>query len=205
MYEVLNAYAPRIDASQVLQKLALTPQSYFLVSCHREENVDDERLLRKLLETLDAIAGKYRKRIIVSSHPRTRKRLEALQVTAHRLIEFHKPFAFSDYVKLEKNAHAVLSDSGTITEESSILNFRALNIREAHERPEGMEEGAVMLSGLDARRVLQCLEILDRQTIGASRNIALVHDYLVPNVSEKVLRIIASHIDFVRRVVWQSN
>jgi UDP-N-acetylglucosamine 2-epimerase (non-hydrolysing) len=205
MYEVLTAYRSRIDASQILMKLALTPQSYFLVSCHREENVDDEGQLRKLLETLNAIAGKYGKRIIVSSHPRTRKRLEALQVTAHPLIEFHKPFAFSDYVKLEKYAHAVLSDSGTITEESSILNFRALNIREAHERPEGMEESAVMLSGLDARRVLQCLEILERQTIGDSRNITPVRDYLVPNVSEKVLRIIASHIDFVRRVVWQRN
>lgn len=205
MYEVLSAYAPRIEASQVLQRLALTPQSYFLVSCHREENVDDEGQLRKLLQTLDAIASTYKKRVIVSSHPRTSKRREALGVTGHSLVEFHKPFAFSDYVKLEKNAHAVLSDSGTITEESSILNFRALNIREAHERPEGMEEGAVMLSGLDTQRVLQCLEILDRQTIGSSRNIAPVRDYLVPNVAEKVLRIIASHVDFVRRKVWLSN
>jgi UDP-N-acetylglucosamine 2-epimerase len=205
MYEVLSAYAPRIEASQVLQRLALTPQSYFVVSCHREENVDDERRLRTLLQTLDAIAAKYGKRIIVSTHPRTGQRREALALKTHPLIEFHKPFGFSDYVQLEKSAHAVLSDSGTITEESSILNFRALNIREAHERPEGMEEGAVMLSGLDAARVLQCLEILDRQTTGSARNIAPVRDYLVPNVAEKVLRIIVSHIDYVRRKVWLSN
>jgi UDP-N-acetylglucosamine 2-epimerase (non-hydrolysing) len=203
MYEVLHHYMPRIDASGALTRLGLQPLEYFVVSAHREENVEDPRLFGQLTATLSRLADTYRQRVIVSTHPRTRKRLDAEQISLPSLIEFMKPFNFSDYVMLQRNARVVLSDSGTITEESSILNFPALNIRQAHERPEGMEEGAVMLVGLEWERVREGLDVLESQPRGAMRNLRIVADYDAPNVSEKVVRIILSYTDYVNRVVWQ--
>jgi UDP-N-acetylglucosamine 2-epimerase (non-hydrolysing) len=203
MQEVLHYYMPKIDASAALTRLGLRPLEYFVVSAHREESVDDPHLFGQLIATLSRLADTYRQRVIVSTHPRTRKRLDAEHVSLPSLIEFMKPFSFSDYVMLQRNARAVLSDSGTITEESSILNFPALNIRQAHERPEGMEEGAVMLVGLEWERVREGLDVLESQQRGAMRNLRSVADYDVPNVSEKVVRIIQSYTDYVNRVVWQ--
>ncbi len=203
MYEVLSHYRSRIAQSRVLKALRLKPRDYFVVSAHREENVDSPIQFRKLIDLLNALAATFRKRIIVSTHPRTRARIEAAKIRLSRLVELHKPFGLFDYVHLEMNAAAVLSDSGTITEESSILNFPALNIREAHERPEGMEEGAVMMTGLDKERVLQALAVLKDQPRGTRRNLRIVRDYDVPNVSEKVVRIILSYTDYVNRVVWR--
>jgi UDP-N-acetylglucosamine 2-epimerase (non-hydrolysing) len=202
MYEVLSHYRSQIDQSDVLTRLRLTPGEYFLVSAHREENVDSDRHFRQLIDVLNGIAGAYGRRIVFSVHPRTRARIEAAQITLPALVELHKPFGFFDYVGLERQARAVISDSGTITEESSILNFPAINIREAHERPEGMEEGAVMMTGLDRTRVLQALSILESQPRGSERRLRMVRDYDVPNVSEKVLRIILSYTDYVNRLVW---
>jgi UDP-N-acetyl-L-fucosamine synthase len=202
MYEVLRHYLPKIEASDVLARLGLAPEGYYLVSAHREENVDDPDQFARLLEALERLAGRGL-RVIVSTHPRTRKRLEAERITLPPAVELLKPFGFSDYVHLQLHAKAVLSDSGTITEESSILNFPALNIRQAHERPEGMEEGAVMLVGLDWRRIATALEILAGQPRGRERLLRIVADYDVPNVSEKVARIIVSYTDYVNRVVWQ--
>jgi UDP-N-acetylglucosamine 2-epimerase (non-hydrolysing) len=202
MYEVLHYYRPKIDASDVLTRLALTPYDYYVVSAHREENVDAPAQFAGLIDVLTHLAELGR-RVIVSTHPRTRKRIEAERIVLPPLVEMHKPFGFCDYVKLQLHARAVLSDSGTITEESSILNFPALNIRQAHERPEGMEEGAVMLVGLRWERVREGLAILERQPRGENRLLRLVRDYDAPNVSEKVVRVMLSYTDYVKRVVWQ--
>lgn len=203
MYEVLHYYMPKIERSGVLEALGLSPLDYFVVSCHREENVDNEGNFRGLIEVLQGLGVSYGKRVIMTTHPRTRKRIEQEGIELPKLVELHKPFGLIDYVKLQMNAHAVLSDSGTITEESSILNFPALNIRQAHERPEGMEEGTVMMTGLDWKHVLQALRILETQTRGADRALRVVEDYNVPNVSEKVVRIIMSYTNYVRETVWR--
>jgi UDP-N-acetylglucosamine 2-epimerase (non-hydrolysing) len=203
MYEVLHHYLPKVQRSDVLERTGLAEREYFVVSAHREENIDDPKQFGMLVETLNQLAEKFGKRVIVTTHPRTRKRMEVEQVALDSMVELHKPFGLSDYIKLQMNAHAVLSDSGTITEESSILNFPALNIRNAHERPEGMEEGTVMLVGLDWQRIENALAILDQQPRGESRLLRIVGDYAVPNVSEKVARIILSYTDYVNRVVWR--
>ena len=205
MFEVLSHYAEDIKASNVLADLGLQEQGYFLVSAHREENVDSPELLGRLGLVLDALARTHGKRIMFSTHPRTRKAIEAGKLVLPKLVELHKPFGYLDYVKLQTNASVVISDSGTITEESSILNFPALNIREAHERPEGMEEGSVMMTGLSPERVLQGIEILSRQGRGPDRTLNVVKDYETGNVSEKVLRIILSYVDYVRRNVWHKT
>jgi UDP-N-acetyl-L-fucosamine synthase len=202
MYEVLHHYMPKIQASDVLERLSLQSQRYYLVSAHREENVDYAEQFASLIETLGRLADSGL-RVIISTHPRTRKRLEAEQVTLPSSVELMKPFGFSDYVHLQMHAKAVLSDSGTITEESSILNFPALNIRNAHERPEGMEEGAVMMVGLSWERVQEGLAILESQPRGEQRMLHIVGDYAVPNVSEKIVRIILSYTGYVNRVVWR--
>lgn len=203
MFEVLHYYLPKIEQSDILQQLELQPENYFVVSCHREENVDSERNLDHFLEVLEKLVDGYGMRIIVTTHPRMRKRLEARGQYLDRRIELHKPFGMTDYVKLQMNAYAVLSDSGTINEESSILNFPALNIREAHERPEGMEEGAVMMTGLDWPTVRQALDLVKLQGRGDDRLLRLVDDYSMPNVSDKVLRIILSYTGYVNRTVWR--
>jgi len=204
MFEVLNHYRPGILASKALKDVAVEPSRYFVVSAHREENVDSEVQLRRLHETLNAVAEQFNEPILVSTHPRTRKRIEAHGLTFHAQVRLLKPFGFLDYNALQMHARAVLSDSGTISEESSILNFPALNIREAHERPEAMEEGSVMMTGLGRERVLQALEILETQSRGTDRTLRTVADYSMPNVSDKVLRIIMSYTDYVRRTVWKS-
>ena len=203
MCEVLSHYAPRIEASDVLQRLDLREDGYFVVSAHREENIDSDRNFAGLLAVLDAVARHYDLPVIVSTHPRTRKRIDAAGVVLDPRIRLLKPLGFSDYVRLQRSARATLSDSGTINEESSILNFRALNLREAHERPEGMEEAAVMMVGLDPERVIQALAILETQPTGDERLLRQVADYSMPNVSEKVVRIIHSYVDYVNRVVWK--
>jgi UDP-N-acetylglucosamine 2-epimerase (non-hydrolysing) len=202
MFEVLTHYRKKIDDSDILGELKLSEYEYFVVSCHREENIEPEENALKFVNVLNSIAENYKKRVIVSTHPRTRKRVEGLGVTFHEKVELSKPFGFSDYVHLQMHAQAVLSDSGTINEESSILNFPALNIREAHERPEGMEEASVMMTGLDVERVMQGLEILKTQPRGEDRLLRRVADYSMPNVSEKVLRIIISYTDYVNSRVW---
>lgn len=202
MAEVLHHVLPRVAASGVLDRLALEPMNFYLVSCHREENVDAEGNLLRLVDTLNQLAGSRGKRVIVSTHPRTRLRLEALGATLHPLVELLKPFGFLDYLKLQTSAIAVLSDSGTLTEEASILDLPALNLREAHERPEGMEEGAVMLTGLSWERVEQGLRMLASPR-AAGRQTRLVQDYDAPNVSQTVARVILSYTDYVNRVVWR--
>jgi UDP-N-acetylglucosamine 2-epimerase (non-hydrolysing) len=205
MREVLEYYKPGIEASTVLEKLDLTSRHYFLVSSHREENVDSPENLEKLFVVLNTLAEKFQEPVIVSTHPRTRKRMDALMMTAHPLVHFLKPFGFLDYIKLQIEARCVLSDSGTITEESSILNFPALNLREVHERPEGFEEASVIFVGLSVDRVLQGLAILESQSYGDERLLHLVADYSPDNISVKVLRIIQSYTDFVNRKVWRKN
>jgi len=208
MFEVLNHYRPRIDASDALDRLGLSPREYYLVSAHREENVDSPRNLARLLETLNRLAAETGRRVILSTHPRTRRRLDESGLRPDGRIETMKPLGFFDYVRLQMEARAVLSDSGTITEESSILNFPALNLREAHERPEGMEEGAVMMTGPDPDRVLEALSILDAQPRGEApenRLLRPVADYGMPNVSEKVVRIVESYTDYINRVVWRKG
>ena len=248
MFEVIYHYLPKIERSQVLDRLGLREEGvascpssvfgdcgdgpphavhaspterpgppastdnrqqptqltpYFLVSAHREENIDDPAQFEKLIRVLNGLARNYGHRVIVTTHPRTRKRIETETLTLDSLVELHKPFGFTDYVHLEMHATAVLSDSGTITEESSILNFPALNIRNAHERPEGMEEASVMMVGLEWERILEALSILESQPRGEVRNLSAVADYQIPNVSDKILRIILSYTDYVNRVVWQ--
>lgn len=205
MFEVLTHYQESINNSLVLKQLNLTVQNYFVVSAHREENVDSDVNFSKLVTVLNGLAEKYGKRIIVSTHPRTRNSIETNSIKFHKNVELLKPLGFFDYVHLQKNAYAVLSDSGTITEESSILNFPALNIREAHERPEGMEETVVMMTGLEVDRIYQGLTILQTQKRGEDRSLRLVGDYNVPNVSEKVIRLILSYTDYVNRTVWQKH
>jgi len=204
MYEVLHFYLPQITASDVLVRLGLSEQEYYVVSAHREENIDSRRQFAGLIEVLTNLARMGR-RVIVSTHPRTRKRMEVEDIALPPGVELMKPFGFHDYVKLQMGARAVLSDSGTITEESSILNFPALNIREAHERPEGMEEGAVMMVGMNWQRVQEGLTVLEAQARGENRTLRLVPDYTAPNVSEKVVRIILSYTDYVNRVVWHKD
>ena len=203
MREVLEHHRAGIEASDVVARLGLTPREYFVVSAHREENVDAPEHLRRLFAILDTLATRFGKPVVVSTHPRTRHRIEALGLETPPLVRLLKPFGFLDYVKLQQQATAVLSDSGTITEESSILNFPALNLRESHERPEGFEEGAVMFTGLDVERVLDGLRVLESQGRGADRMLRMVRDYEADNVSEKVLRIILSYTAFVNRRVWQ--
>ncbi|WP_245557626.1 non-hydrolyzing UDP-N-acetylglucosamine 2-epimerase [Deinococcus peraridilitoris] len=205
MFEVLMHYAPQIETSNVLARLGLTRGEYFVVSAHREENVDTERQIRRLHEILNTVVSRYDRRMIVSTHPRTRKRIEILGLQFDPRVELLKPLGFHDYVHLQKYARAVLSDSGTITEESSILNFPALNIREAHERPEGMEEASVIMTGLSVDRVLQGLAILEHQPRGEERMLRQVADYSMTNVSDKVLRLILSYTDYVNRVVWRES
>ena len=203
MFEVLHHFMPKIERSDVVARLGLEQDGYYLVSSHREENVDSERNFAGLVEILNNLATTTGRRVIVTTHPRTRKRVESGGVTLNPLVELHKPFGLTEYIALQLHAAVTLSDSGTITEEASILNLRALNIRDAHERPEGMEEAAVMMTGFNWARVQQGLEILACQPRGANRALRLVRDYDVPNVSEKVVRVILSYTDYVRRVVWQ--
>jgi UDP-N-acetylglucosamine 2-epimerase (non-hydrolysing) len=203
MFEVLHHYMAGIESSDVLSRLGLTEGNFFVVSAHREENVDSPQNLEKLANILNQVAESYNEPIIVSTHPRTQKRIDAAGLKFHPQVRLLKPMGFKDYVKLQMCARAVLSDSGTISEESSILNFPALNIREAHERPEGFEEAAVMMTGLEVDRVLQALKVLESQFRGDARGLRLVEDYSMPNVSDKVLRIILSYTDYVNRVVWK--
>jgi UDP-N-acetyl-L-fucosamine synthase len=203
MAEVLAHYRPGIDASDVLERLGLQPGGYFLVSAHREENVDSDARFEALVGLLNGVARQYGLPVVVSTHPRTQKRVDATGARFEPEVRLLKPLGFSDYNKLQMNAKAVLSDSGTISEESSILNFPALNIREAHERPEGMEEAAVMMVGQSLERALQALAILEQQPRGAQRLLRQVADYSMPNVSDKVLRIVHSYTDYVNRVVWK--
>ena len=203
MFEVLNHYKAKIEASDILETLGLKEQQYFIVSAHREENINSDQNFLDLVDMLNAVAEKYQFPVIVSTHPRTRNRIEELNIKFHPLVQLLKPLGFSDYNKLQLSAKAALSDSGTINEESSILNFPALNLRQAHERPEGMEEAAVMMVGLTAKRILQGLDILESQARGEERSLRLVDDYSMPNVSEKVVRIILSYTDYVNRVVWK--
>lgn len=203
MYEVLNYYSAGIDASNVLERLGLEQEKFFVVSAHREENIDSDRNFLKLMDVLNTVATHYDFPVIVSTHPRTQKRVDAMGVVFHKNVQLLKPLGFKDYNKLQLTAKAVLSDSGTINEESSILNFPALNIREAHERPEGMEEAAVMMVGLEVSRVIQGLNILERQGRADIRTLRLVTDYSMPNVSEKIARIIHSYTDYVNRIVWK--
>lgn len=202
LYEVLHHYLSNIEGSRIHEELKLGEQDYFLVSAHREENIDSERNFSNLVEMLNWLATTHGKRIIVSTHPRTRKRIESLDASFHEKVELLKPLGFSDYVHLQIHAKTVLSDSGSINEESSILNFPALNLREAHERPEGMEEAAVMMTGMGIARVAQGLAVLETQGRGVERTMRLVGDYGMPNVSEKVVRIIVSYVDYVNRTVW---
>ncbi|WP_285270084.1 non-hydrolyzing UDP-N-acetylglucosamine 2-epimerase [Kaistella rhinocerotis] len=205
MFEVLNHYLPQIEASKVLEKLELEEGKYFVISSHREENINSEKNFRGLMDSLNAIAETYGYPVIVSTHPRTKNMIDKMQLEMHPLIQLLKPLGFHDYNALQMRSYAVLSDSGTISEESSILNFRALNIRQAHERPEAMEEASVMMVGLSPERILQGLIQVQQQQTGAERNYRPVADYSMPNVSEKVVRIIISYTDYIRRTVWSKE
>lgn len=202
MFEVLHQFKAKIEASKVLEDLGLEKEKYFVVSSHREENINNPKNFEGLMDSLNQIAEVYDYPVIVSTHPRTRNMLDSKKIKTHKNIQFLKPLGFSDYNALQINSFAVLSDSGTISEESSILNFRALNIREAHERPEAMEEASVMMVGLNPERILQGLKALEVQKRNPNRNFREVSDYTMPNVSEKVVRIILSYVDYVNRVVW---
>ena len=203
MFEVLSYYREGIDASDVLERLGLKKHEFFVVSAHREENVDSDKNFLNLVETLNTIAETYRFPVIVSTHPRTQKRIDSMGVVFNPLVQLLKPLGFKDYNQLQLSAKASLSDSGTINEESSILNFPALNLREAHERPEGMEEASVMMVGLGVERVMQALEIIENQPRDEERLFRQVGDYSMPNVSDKIVRIIHSYTDYVNRVVWK--
>jgi len=199
MFEVLNSRKQDIEASNVIERLGLTKQGYFLISAHREENISSDINFMNLVNSLNTIAEKYEMPVVVSTHPRTRNKIESKDIKFNKYVQIMKPLGFNDYIKLQKNSKAVLSDSGTISEESSILGFKALNIREAHERPEAMEEASVMMSGLQSERIIQCLGVLETQNQNTLR---IVNDYSMPNVSDKVLRIILSYTDYVNRIVW---
>ncbi|HEC8328314.1 TPA: UDP-N-acetylglucosamine 2-epimerase (non-hydrolyzing) [Providencia rettgeri] len=203
MDEILAFYHTKITNSDILERLSLSTNNYFLVSVHREENVDSEKNIHAYVKTLNTIVEQYNLPVIVSTHPRTRKKIDALNLKFHDKVQLLKPLGFSDYVHLQKEAKVVLSDSGTITEESSILNFPAINIREAQERPEGFEEGSVMFTGMNTTRILQAIEILQTQPRGENRLLNQVQDYIAPNVSDKVLRTILSYVDYVNRVIWK--
>jgi UDP-N-acetylglucosamine 2-epimerase len=203
MFEVLNHYRPQIEASDVMTRLDVQAGKYFVVSAHREENIESDKSFTKLVAVLNAVAEDYQLPVIVSTHPRTQNRVNATGAQFHPLVRLMKPLGFHEYNKLQLSAKAVLSDSGTINEESSIMNFPALNLREAHERPEGMEEAAVMMVGLEVDRVMQGLKILETQLRGEERSLRLVADYSMPNVSDKVVRIVHSYTDYVNRVVWK--
>lgn len=203
MFEVLTHFRPAIDASEALSTLGLTDNQFFLVSAHREENIEPDKSFERLVETINLIAKTYQLPVVVSTHPRTRKRIEQTGTKFSSQVQLMKPLGFLDYNRLQLSARVVLSDSGTINEEASILNFPALNIREAHERPEGMEEAAAMMVGLNPERVMQAMTILKSQPRGASRMIRLVDDYSMPNVSDKVVRIIHSYTDYINRVIWK--
>ena len=202
MFEVLTTYKQKVENSSILKTLGLEIGKYFVVSAHREENIASEKNFFNLVEVLNQVAAKYSLPVIVSTHPRTRKMIEKHQIKFHENVKLMKPMGLSDYLALQVNSKAVLSDSGTISEESSILNFRALNIRDAHERPEAMEEASVMMVGLNPERVMQGLIQLEKQQIGTERNFRQVSDYSMPNVSDKVVRIIISYTDYIKRVVW---
>lgn len=202
MFEVLMNYLPKVKKSEIIKTLELNNQEYFVVSAHREENISSERNFFNLVKILNLVAEKYDYPVIMSTHPRTRNMIEKHNIQFHENVKLMKPMGLSDYISLQMNAKAVLSDSGTISEESSILNFRALNIREAHERPEAMEEASVMMVGLNPERVMQGLLQLDQQKIDSDRNFRPVADYSMPNVSDKVVRIIISYTDYIKRVVW---
>ena len=202
MFEVLNHYLPKIEKSKILDTLNLTKNNYYVVSAHREENISSDRVFNSLVDTLNAMAAQFGQPIIVSTHPRTRKMIEEKGVKFNELVRLEKPMGLSDYIYLQKNATAVLSDSGTISEESSILNFPALNIREAHERPEAMEEASVMMVGMNKERILQGLVELKNQNL-TTRNFRPVADYSMPNVSDKMVRIIISYTDYINRTVWR--
>jgi len=203
MFEVLHYYLPQIQASDVVARLGLSQQKYFVVSAHREENIESERNFTKLVQVLNSVAEEHAFPVVVSTHPRTQKRVDTTGAKFHPNVRLMKPLGFHDYVNLQMQAKAVLSDSGTLNEESSILNFPALNLRESHERPEGMEEAAVMMVGLEVERVRQGLAILATQHRGTKRSVRLVEDYSMPNVSDKVVRIVHSYTDYVNRVVWK--
>ena len=203
LFEVLNTYMDDIKSSDILKKMNLAKHQFFVVSVHREENVDSDKNFLKIIESLNTVAEVYQMPVIVSTHPRTQKRIDSMKVKLNPLIKLIKPLGFIDYNKLQVSAKASLSDSGTINEESSIMNFPALNLREAHERPEGMEEAAVIMTGLHKERIMQSLAIVDEQSIGNERLIRQVYDYSMPNVSDKVVRIIHSYTDYVNRVVWK--
>jgi UDP-N-acetylglucosamine 2-epimerase (non-hydrolysing) len=203
MHEVLHHYMPQIKASDVINRLDLKAEEYFLVSAHREENIESDKSFTKLVSVINSLAHDHGLPVVVSTHPRTQKRIDNTDAQFHPLVRLMKPLGFHDYVNLQMQAKAVLSDSGTINEESSILNFPALNLREAHERPEAMEEAVVMMVGLEVDRVRQGLEILKTQARGDDRQLRMVGDYSMPNVSEKVVRIIHSYTDYVNRVVWK--
>lgn len=203
MYEVLSHYQQKIESSSVLATLGLKSDQFILVSAHREENIEPPAAFNRLVDLLNGVAARYELPVIVSTHPRTRKRIEQSDARFDPRVRFLRPLGFSDYNRLQCEAFVTLSDSGTISEESSILNFRALNIREAHERPEAMEEAAVMMTGLSLERVIQSIEVVRLQSCGAERSFPIVADYAVPNVAEKVVRIIHSYTDYVRRVVWK--
>jgi UDP-N-acetylglucosamine 2-epimerase len=203
MFEVLNTYRDGIESSDVLGRLGLQKHKFFVASAHREENVDSDKNFSSLVESLNTIAETYQMPVIVSTHPRTQKRVDSMEVQFNPLIQLLKPLGFKDYNKLQMSSKAVLSDSGTINEESSIMNFPALNLREAHERPEGMEEAAVIMAGLGVERIMQGLAILETQPRDENRLIRQVSDYSMPNVSDKIVRIIHSYTDYVNRVVWK--
>jgi UDP-N-acetylglucosamine 2-epimerase (non-hydrolysing) len=203
MYEVLSYYRDGIGCSDILDTLGLSEGRFTLASIHREENIDSKKNFYNLIETLNTVASYFNEPLIISTHPRTQKRIDEVGVEFHKNVRLLKPLGFKDYNKLQITSRVVLSDSGTITEESSILNFPALNIREAHERPEGMEEASVMMVGVEKARVMQGMQILENQTRGVDRNLSLVAEYAVPNVSEKIVRIIHSYRDYVMRTVWK--